>query len=173
MHVESAAPSPRDHERVDPRTIGTLLADSTVIALAATQRGRIVFANPAFLAMFHAADALTGHPLANLVTDVDSGRLAQALVTAEHTPVRYFGIGRRDGAPLFDLEMSLERTMHDGEPPLSRSPGMSPSSIMPRSSSPISPIPIVSPDWRTAPCSPIVYISPCAAREATAQVSPC
>ncbi len=116
MHVESAAPSPTDHERVDPRTIGTLLADSTVIALAATHRGRIVFANPAFLAMFHAADALTGHPLANLVTDVDSGRQAQALVTAEHTPVRYFGIGRRERAPLFDLEMSLECTMHDGEP---------------------------------------------------------
>ena len=101
---------------VDPRTLGTMLANSTVIALAEICHGRIAFANPAFLAMFHADDSLTGLALTDIVVDTEDDRLAEALAAAEHAPVRYVGIGRRGNDPPFDLEMSLECTVHDGEP---------------------------------------------------------
>ena len=80
------------------------------------RRGRIVFANPAFLAMFHAADPLTGRSLADIVVDAEGDRLVEALAAAEHAPIRYFGTGRRGNDPPFDLEMSLECTALDGEP---------------------------------------------------------
>ena len=116
MQGDSKAPVPASPEPVDPRTLGTMLASSTVIALAESSHGRIVFANPAFLAMFHADDSLTGLALTDIVVDTEDDRLAEALAAAEHAPVRYAGIGRRGNDPPFDLEMSLECTVHDGEP---------------------------------------------------------
>jgi diguanylate cyclase (GGDEF)-like protein/hemerythrin-like metal-binding protein len=116
MQRDSEAPVPANPEPVDPRTLGAMLANSTVIALAQTCHGRIVFANPAFLAMFQAADALTGLSLVDIVVDAGGDRLVEALAAAEYAPVRYVGVGRRGNDPPFDLEMSLECTVLDGEP---------------------------------------------------------
>ena len=118
MHGDSETPFPAGPESVDPRTLGTMLVNSTVIALAEMRHGRIVFANPAFLAMFHADDSLAGFSLADIVVDAEDDRLVEALAAAEHAPIRYSGIGRRGNDPPFDLEMSLECTVLDGEPPI-------------------------------------------------------
>jgi diguanylate cyclase (GGDEF)-like protein/PAS domain S-box-containing protein len=117
MNHDSAVLRRLERERVDPRTLGAILMHSEAIALAAMRQGRIVFANPAFVATFRADDPLAGIPLADIVFDVEGGeRLAASLAAAEHAPTRYWGIGRRGDGSAFELELSLEYIELGGEP---------------------------------------------------------
>ena len=117
MNHDSAALCRLERERVDPRTLGAVLMHSEAIALAAMRQGRIVFANPAFVATFRADDSLAGIPLADIVFDVEGGeRLAASLAAAEHAPTHYWGIGRRGDGSAFELELSLECIEIGGEP---------------------------------------------------------
>jgi diguanylate cyclase (GGDEF)-like protein/hemerythrin-like metal-binding protein len=113
--VDDAACSVQD-ARFDPGSLGALVLHSTVLALAVIRRGRIEFANPAFLAMFRPAEGLTGIPLADIVVDTDCHRLAEALADAEHASVRYFGSGCRGADRSFDVELCLETATLAGEP---------------------------------------------------------
>jgi diguanylate cyclase (GGDEF)-like protein/hemerythrin-like metal-binding protein len=97
-----------DEVQVDPRSLGALLTDSAVIALAVVRRGVIIFANPAFIRLFRTSGTLLDIPLATLISDGSDGRLGEALVAAERTSTRYFGLGRRDDGPSFDIELCLE-----------------------------------------------------------------
>ena len=104
-----------ERTRIDPRSLGALLVNSAVVALAVIRGGRIVFANPAFRAAFHATAGLSGVPAADIVFDADGDGLAEALDGAEHLPTRWFGIGRRADDLPFDLELCLEPANLDGE----------------------------------------------------------
>jgi diguanylate cyclase (GGDEF)-like protein/hemerythrin-like metal-binding protein len=99
---------------IDPRSLGTLLLNSDVVALAVLRGGRIVFANPAFLAAFRAS-GLAGVAVADIVLDARDASLADALADAELAPTCWVGTGRRDSEPPFDLELRLEPVMLDGE----------------------------------------------------------
>jgi hypothetical protein len=68
-------------DQIGPLALGALLANSHVVPLAVIRDGRIVFANPAFLAEFHAPGSLTGVLLSDIVADV-MDRLDEALATA-------------------------------------------------------------------------------------------
>ena len=59
--VDDAVCSVQD-ARFDLGSLGALVLHSTVLALAVIRRGRIEFANPAFLAMFRSADAESCSP---------------------------------------------------------------------------------------------------------------
>ena len=100
--------------RIDPRSLGALLMDSAVVALAIVRGGRIVFANPAFLAAFRAG-GLAGVALADIVLEARDTALADALAEARRAPTCWFGTGRRGNEPPFDLELRLEPVMLDGE----------------------------------------------------------
>ena len=115
MKHDSRSPGRTEQDRVDLRALGSVLVNSKAIALAALRHGRIVFANPAFLATFRATNALIGTPLADIVVDAGGDRLADTLLSAERSPTRYYGAGRRGEVPSFDLELSLECTELDGE----------------------------------------------------------
>jgi diguanylate cyclase (GGDEF)-like protein len=115
MHHDNRSSGQTEPDRVDPRALGSVLVNSRAIALAALRHGQIVFANPAFLATFRATNALIGKPLADIVVDAGGDGLSEALVAAEHAPTRYHGAGKRGADPSFDLELSLECTMLDGE----------------------------------------------------------
>ena len=105
-----------NHERIDPCSLGAAMMNSAAIALAAVRHGQIVFANPAFVAIFRATFPLHGVPLAAIVADADADRVATALADAETAPTRCFTGGRRGDAPPFDLELCLEAAQLDGEP---------------------------------------------------------
>jgi diguanylate cyclase (GGDEF)-like protein/hemerythrin-like metal-binding protein len=98
------------------RSLGELLAHSSVVALAVLRQGRIAFANPAFHAEFHATGSLVGVALADIVTDVRMDRLEEALVAARHAPVTYFGVDSQDLDTAFDVKLDLEGAVLDGEP---------------------------------------------------------
>ncbi len=100
--------------RIDPRSLGTLLLNSDVVALAVLRGGRIVFANPAFLAAFRASE-LAGVAVADIVLDARDDSLTNALADAELAPACWVGTGCRDNEPPFDLELRLEPVMLDGE----------------------------------------------------------
>jgi len=104
------------HDRLDPRTLGKVLANSAVIAVAGIRHGCIVFANPAFVALFRAQQPLTDLPLADIVEDFGNDRLDVALAAAEHAPTHYFGLGQRGEQPPFDLELNLECVEPSGTP---------------------------------------------------------
>src|SRR5690348_13269463 len=109
MNHDSAIFSRMEHGGLDPRTLGAVLVCSEAIALVAVRQGRIVFANPAFVAIFRADEPLAGVPLANIVFDVEGGeRLAASLAAAEHAPCLYWGIGWRSDESVFEVELSLE-----------------------------------------------------------------
>lgn len=108
MQPGRKAASAVEYDRIDPRTLGGMLAHSTTIALAVIRAGQIVFANPAFTALFRAAASLTGIALTDIVVDGDSEFLHDAIAAAGSAPVRYFGTGRRGEEPSFDVELCLE-----------------------------------------------------------------
>jgi diguanylate cyclase (GGDEF)-like protein/hemerythrin-like metal-binding protein len=103
-------------DRMDVRSLGTLLVNSTMIALAAIRQGRIVFANPAFHSLFHATGPLTGRALADIVDDTGEDRLSHAIQAAPCGSVGYAGSGRRGEEPPFDLELNFEHAELAGEP---------------------------------------------------------
>ena len=117
MNHNSAGVRRLERDLMDPRALGAVLMHSEAIALAAMRQGRIVFANPAFVATFRADDPLTGVPLADIVFDVEGGeRLAASLAAAGHAPTRYWGVGRRGDESAFEVELSLECIEIGGEP---------------------------------------------------------
>jgi diguanylate cyclase (GGDEF)-like protein/hemerythrin-like metal-binding protein len=117
MNHNSAVLCRLERERVDPRTLGAVLMHSEAIALATMRQGRIVFANPAFVATFRADDSLAGIPLADIVFDLEGGaRLVASLAAAERAPTHYWGIGRRADESAFEIELSLECIEIGGEP---------------------------------------------------------
>jgi diguanylate cyclase (GGDEF)-like protein/hemerythrin-like metal-binding protein len=100
---------------LDPCSLGTALARSSTMPLAAIRGGSIAFANPAFRAIFRASAVLTGSMLQDVIADCDHARLAAAVEAANDAPITFIGAGTRgDGVP-FDLELRLERTLLDGE----------------------------------------------------------
>jgi diguanylate cyclase (GGDEF)-like protein/hemerythrin-like metal-binding protein len=103
-------------DRIDARSLGALLVNSSMIALAAVRHGRIVFANPAFQSLFHVKRPLAGCVLADIVGDTGDDRLSEALVAAARGPVGYSGRGHRGEQPSFDLELHLEYAEPGGEP---------------------------------------------------------
>jgi diguanylate cyclase (GGDEF)-like protein/hemerythrin-like metal-binding protein len=113
--MSDAAP-PTVNDRMDARSLGALLINSGMIALAAIRHGRIVFANPAFHSLFHATGPLTDCVLANIVSDTGGDRLTDALLGAAQGPVGYSGCGHRGNELSFDLELHLECAEPDGEP---------------------------------------------------------
>jgi hypothetical protein len=135
--------------------------------------GHIVFANPAFLAAFHATDGLAGVPVADIVFGADGDGLAEALDGVEHLPTRWFGNGRRADDLPFDLELCLEPASPDGEATVIAFACDVTEEHRPGSISPAWHIPIHSPDWRTARCSPTACIRRCSPRVAAARGSPC
>src|SRR5215467_10325120 len=108
------AATPVVEDRMDARALGALLVNSGMIALAAVRHMRIVFANPAFHALFRAAGPLTGRDLADLVSDTGGDRLIDALLAATRGSVGYAGRGLRGAEPSFDLELHLECAELDG-----------------------------------------------------------
>ncbi len=102
--------------QLDPRSLGALLVNSSVIALAAIRAGRIAFANPAFHAEFCAAGPLAGVALRDIVIDAYGDCLAEALTAAEFAPVTYVGVGRRGAEASFVVEIKLQSVMLDGSP---------------------------------------------------------
>jgi diguanylate cyclase (GGDEF)-like protein/hemerythrin-like metal-binding protein/PAS domain S-box-containing protein len=97
--------------------LGSALAKSGVIALAAIRDGHIVFTNPAFRRLFHASgDTLSGITLPDIVTAADRHRLAAAVESARQAPACFVGVGTRGEEPPFDLEVHLETAVLDGEP---------------------------------------------------------
>jgi len=113
--MSDAAPPTAD-DRMDARSLGALLVNSGMIALASVRHGLIVFANPAFHLLFHATRPLTGCVLADIVSDTGDDRLTDALVAAAYGPVGYSGSGHRGEEPSFDVELHLECAEPDGEP---------------------------------------------------------
>lgn len=103
-------------DQVDLRALGALLVNSGAIALAVIRHERIMFATPAFHAMFHASGSLAGIMLPDIVTDSGGERLADALTAAEHGATRFTGLGHRGGEPVFDLILDLELADLGGEP---------------------------------------------------------
>jgi PAS domain-containing protein len=101
---------------IDPRTLGAILVNSAVIALAVMRDGRIVSVNPAFRATFQATDGLIGGFPADVVVDGDQRRLADTPAAARTAPARFFGTGWRSGDQPFDVELSMESIMLDDEP---------------------------------------------------------
>lgn len=114
--MTSDVATPTVDDQMDARSLGALLVNSGMIALAAARHGRIVFANPAFHSLFHAARPLTGCVLADIVGDSGDDRLTDAIQAAAHGPVGYSGRGHRGEEPSFDLELHLECAEPDGEP---------------------------------------------------------
>jgi diguanylate cyclase (GGDEF)-like protein len=102
-------------EQVDLRSLGTLLVNSGMIALAVIRYGRIVFASPAFHAMFDVSGPLAGITLAEIVTGTDDGDLGDALAIAERGTTRFTGLGHRGDEPVFDLALDLEPLDLGGE----------------------------------------------------------
>jgi len=105
-----------NHERIDPRRLGAAMMNSAAIAIAVVRHGEIVFANPAFVAIFRAAGSLIGVPFTEFVADADGDRVTAALAAARQSPSRCFAAGRRGDDPPFDLELSLECAVFDDEP---------------------------------------------------------
>ena len=103
-------------DEVDLRSLGALLVNSGMIALAVIRHGQIVFATPAFHAIFRASEPLAGIMLADIVTDSDDGQLADALGTAERGVTHFTGLGQRGDEPVFDLALDLEPVDWSGEP---------------------------------------------------------
>jgi diguanylate cyclase (GGDEF)-like protein/hemerythrin-like metal-binding protein len=101
-------------DQIGPLALGALLANSHVVPLAVIRDGRIVFANPAFLAEFHAPGSLTGVLLSDIVADV-MDRLDEALATAEHQPTTYWGVDGRGSDTTPDVKLELEGAVLDGE----------------------------------------------------------
>lgn len=96
--------------KVDACSLGAALATSGVIALAAIRQGDIVFANPAFDALFKSGGSLLGVALRDIVADADRERLVAALAAAEQAQASFVGAGKRgDGLP-FDLELNMEHS---------------------------------------------------------------
>ena len=114
MYLGSEAVSAEEHDRIDPRTLGGMLAQSTTIALAVLRAGQIVFANPAFTTLFRSQAPLVGVLLADIVVDGDGDHLTDAMAAAEHAAIRYFGTGRRSEELCFDVELCLETAPSEG-----------------------------------------------------------
>ena len=93
---------------LDPCSLGTALANSHVTALAWISQGRIVFANPAFEALFQTGEPLAGIAVRDLVVDADADRLANALSAADLAATSFVGTGKRGDELPFDLEFNLE-----------------------------------------------------------------
>jgi diguanylate cyclase (GGDEF)-like protein/hemerythrin-like metal-binding protein len=109
------AACPLAGDRISAGSLGMLLLNSDALAMAAIRRGLIVFANPAFHAVFE-ADELTGVPITDIVVAADDDRFVDALALARYQPVRYIGDGLRRDAPPFRLELCLTQGPLDGEP---------------------------------------------------------
>lgn len=92
----------------DAQSLGTTLQRSKVIALALLREGRVIFANPAFLSLFHAAGSLIGSEVQDLIAERDRDGLGAALETAAQGETTFTAMGLRADAPPFDLEVSLE-----------------------------------------------------------------
>jgi diguanylate cyclase (GGDEF)-like protein/hemerythrin-like metal-binding protein/PAS domain S-box-containing protein len=106
---------PDERHRMDEQSLGSILVDSRMIALAMMREGQITFANPAFHALFQSADALVGARFENLVSSGPDDGLADALSAAEQAPIRYFGTGRRSDGSSFDLELCLGPAAANGK----------------------------------------------------------
>jgi diguanylate cyclase (GGDEF)-like protein/hemerythrin-like metal-binding protein len=109
------AACPLASDRVNAGSLGMLLLNSDALAMAMIRRGLIVFANPAFYAIFE-ADQLTGVPIADIVVGAEGDRFVEALALARYQPARYIGDGQRRDAPPFRLELCLTQGILDGEP---------------------------------------------------------
>jgi diguanylate cyclase (GGDEF)-like protein/hemerythrin-like metal-binding protein len=102
-----------DDAHVNPDALGALLLNSTAIALAVIHRERIAFANPAFVALFGAAGGMQGQLIADVVLDAEGDKLADALAATQIAPRRYYGMGRRAGEAVFDVELCLQQAALD------------------------------------------------------------
>ena len=104
---------PDERHRVDEQSLGAMLINSKMIALAMMRDGQITFANPAFQVLFRSPDALVGAEFESLVNSGPADGLADALLAAEQAQIRYFGTGWRSDGSFFDLELCLAPV--DGE----------------------------------------------------------
>ncbi len=95
----------------DPKLLGAALAESRVVAVAVVRNGAIVFANAAFRTMFDADDTLLGAPFGSLGDGADD-----ALCDAATAPAGFAARGQHADGQAFDLELTLETVVLDGEP---------------------------------------------------------
>jgi len=100
----------------DPGSLGAILADSKVIAFAAIRDGRVIFANPAFGALFGRRQTLAGIALRHLFAPYDRARLADALTVTERSSEIFAGRAVREDGSSFEIELRLAFESIDGQP---------------------------------------------------------
>ena len=109
---------PAASDEIGPATVSRMLTDSRAIPVAVVREGRLVFANPAFLTLFHASAGIIGMAVTELIASQGQAAMRRLLSDPAETPVTFRERAIRLDGSSFDVELLLAREMLDGVPML-------------------------------------------------------
>jgi diguanylate cyclase (GGDEF)-like protein/PAS domain S-box-containing protein len=107
---------PTHASRIDTNSLAALVGNSGLIAVAVADHDQLLFVNSAFNSLFGGSDILIDAPLLNLIAPAHHERVRAAMRIGDGPSRPCIVEAVRHDATAFEVELSFERRIFDGEP---------------------------------------------------------